>query len=120
MEQLILIIHVLVSIFLIVLILIQHGKGADMGAAFGSGASQTVFGSQGKAPFLLKLTGSLAVVFFVTCLILGNIASNQSRQQTILSIPSTTPAKTVPIEPSTNNNAKPISSALPVKTPVTE
>ena len=56
--------HIVVAIIIIILILVQHGKGADMGAAFGSGSSQTVFGSKGAAPFLMKLTGFLAAVFF--------------------------------------------------------
>ena len=60
MYQLILIIHVLIAVAVIGLVLIQHGKGADIGAAFGSGASNTVFGSQGTGSFLFKLTGGLA------------------------------------------------------------
>ena len=56
MYQFILLIHVFIAAFLILLVLIQQGKGATMGAAFGSGASQTVFGSRGSGSFLLKLT----------------------------------------------------------------
>ena len=56
---------------LIGLILVQHGKGAEAGAAFAGGASGTVFGSQGSASFLVKLTTALAIIFFMTCLVLS-------------------------------------------------
>ena len=64
MYQLLLIIHIVIAIGIIGLVLLQHGKGADMGAAFGSGASNTVFGSQGTGSFLFKLTGGLVLAFF--------------------------------------------------------
>ena len=70
-------IHVLVAVVLIGLVLIQHGKGADIGATFGSGASNTLFGSQGTGGFLFKLTGGLAITFFVTSLTLSYLVSNQ-------------------------------------------
>lgn len=79
MQQLILIIHVIIAMVLIGLVLIQHGKGADIGASFGSGASQTVFGSQGSATFLTKLTGALAFVFFITSLTLGYLGSQATK-----------------------------------------
>ena len=60
------VIHVLVAVAIICLVLVQHGKGADAGAAFGSGASGTVFGAAGKSNFLAKLTKWMVVVFFVT------------------------------------------------------
>lgn len=81
MQQLILIIHVLVAIAIVALVLIQHGKGADVGAAFGSGSANTMFGSAGHMPFLMKLTSLLAVVFFVTSMSLGYLAS-QSQKHT--------------------------------------
>ena len=65
-EQIILIVHVLAAIGIIALILIQQGKGADAGASFGSGASQTVFGSAGSGNFLTKSTALLATIFFAT------------------------------------------------------
>lgn len=77
MYQIILIVHVLVAITIIGLVLIQHGKGADIGAAFGSGASSTVFGSQGTGGFLFKLTGILALTFFVTSLTLSSLVARQ-------------------------------------------
>lgn len=77
MYQIMLMIHVVIAIAIIGLVLIQHGKGADIGAAFGSGASGTVFGSQGSGGFLFKLTGGLAMAFFATSLTLGYIVSNE-------------------------------------------
>ncbi len=71
MYQLILMLHILVSVILIALVLIQHGKGADIGASFGSGASTTVFGSQGTGGFLFRATAGLAMVFFMTSLTLS-------------------------------------------------
>lgn len=79
MQALILITHVLVAVSLIALVLLQHGKGADAGAAFGSGASNTMFGSQGSTPFLIKLTGGLAALFFATSIGLSYFASLQSK-----------------------------------------
>jgi preprotein translocase subunit SecG len=77
MYQLILLIHVLVAIILVGLVLIQHGKGADIGASFGSGASNTVFGSQGTGSFLFKFTGALAVTFFLTSVTLSYMVGAQ-------------------------------------------
>ena len=78
MQTLIISIHIILAILLVVLILVQHGKGADAGAAFGSGASSTVFGSQGSATFLTKLTTVIALSFFLTSLSLAYFASNTS------------------------------------------
>lgn len=100
MEQLIIIIHVLAAIAIIALVLLQHGKGADVGAAFGSGASNTMFGSQGALPFLMKITAVLAALFFVTSLSLSFLASGVHKQENTLQLPSvpvnTAPAKTTP------------------------
>lgn len=68
MESFVLVVHVLVAIAMIGLILLQQGRGADMGASFGAGASQTVFGAAGAAGFLTKLTAALAAIFFATSL----------------------------------------------------
>ncbi len=87
MYQLILVFHVLVALTLIGLVLIQHGKGADIGASFGSGASNTVFGSQGTGNFLFKLTGVLALVFFITSLSLSYMVSMQYQRAESRAIP---------------------------------
>ena len=79
MDSILLIVHLFVAAGLVSLVLLQQGKGADMGAAFGSGSSQTVFGSRGSANFLSRTTSVLATVFFLTSLSLAYFAG-QSRQ----------------------------------------
>lgn len=74
MNQILLIVHVVVCLGIIGLVLIQHGKGADAGAAFGSGASGTVFGSGGSGSFLTRLTAVFATGFFITSLALAIFA----------------------------------------------
>ena len=81
MQQLILLFHVIISIAMVGLILVQQGKGSDVGAAFGSGSSNTMFGSQGATPFLFKLTATLAALFFACCLVLSNMAASVSFNQ---------------------------------------
>ena len=76
---LLLAVQMLSALGMIGLILIQHGKGADMGAAFGSGASGSLFGATGSANFLSRTTAVLAAVFFVTSLSLAYIASNKPK-----------------------------------------
>lgn len=79
MYDLFIVIYLLVSLALIGLVLIQHGKGANMGAAFGAGASATVFGSSGAGNALTKTTTILAILFFVLSIILGNFTAKQSK-----------------------------------------
>ncbi len=99
MYQLILMIHVSVALALIGLVLIQHGKGADIGASFGSGASGTVFGSQGTGTFLFKLTGGLALVFFITSVTLSYLVATRYQQAEQLAMPqqNSAPASQYPI-----------------------
>jgi len=78
MEKIILIFHFVVAIGLIGLILLQQGKGAEAGASFGSGASQTVFGSGGGWNFFSKMTAILSTIFFVTSVSLALIAKNKT------------------------------------------
>jgi preprotein translocase subunit SecG len=78
LETLIWVIHVLSAISVIVLVLLQHGKGADMGAAFGSGSSGSLFGASGSANFLSRMTGALAAVFFITSLGLTYLSSHKT------------------------------------------
>ena len=75
--------HVLLTIALIGLILLQRGKGADIGAAFGSGASSTVFGSQGSASFLTRTTAVLATAFFLMSLTLAYLSGQRVEQQSV-------------------------------------
>ena len=78
MELFIWILHVVSAVGVIVLVLLQHGKGADMGAAFGSGSSGSLFGASGSANFLSRTTGILAAVFFVTSLGLTYLSTNKT------------------------------------------
>ncbi|MGD9152504.1 MAG: preprotein translocase subunit SecG [Gammaproteobacteria bacterium] len=80
MEQIILVFHVLFAVALIGLVLLQKGKGASMGAAFGSGASQTVFGSRGSIGFLMKLTLLFAALFFATSIWLTYLAAHRAKE----------------------------------------
>ena len=68
MQTLVLVLHILAAAGIVVLVLLQHGKGADMGAAFGSGSAGSLFGSSGAANFLSRTTAVLAAVFFATSL----------------------------------------------------
>ncbi len=96
--SLVLTIHILVALTIIGLVLMQHGKGADMGAAFGSGASGSLFGATGSANFLSRATGILAAVFFLTSLTLAYVASNKPKtsgsvmQEQVQSTPVSSPA----------------------------
>jgi len=78
LETVLLIIVVVVAVGLVALILLQHGKGADAGASFGSGASQTVFGSTGAGNFLTHTSAILATLFFVTCLALAYVSREKA------------------------------------------
>ena len=75
----VLVVHILVGFAVCGLVLVQHGKGADMGAGFGSGGSGSVFGATGSANFLSRTTAILAAIFFVTSLALAYIASNKPK-----------------------------------------
>lgn len=89
--------HIIVAIFLIGFILIQQGKGAQAGAAFGSGASQTVFGSQGSGGFLSKATGYLGAAFFVLSLMLAFMVNKAIRAD----------MQNIPIAPVTETQSTP-------------
>ena len=84
MHTILVVVHLFLSIGLIGLILIQHGKGADAGAAFGSGASSTVFGARGSANFLSRTTGILALLFFITSLTLAWMAMQTARDSGLM------------------------------------
>ena len=87
MEQLILIIHVLAATGLIGLVLMQQGKGADSSATFGTGVSQSVFGSQGSGSFLVKATAILATTFFLTSISLNYFTPRHNRIDSLLAEP---------------------------------
>jgi preprotein translocase subunit SecG len=111
-HELIIIFHIFLCAGIIGLVLIQHGKGADAGAAFGSGASATVFGSQGSASFLTKTTAILATTFFITSLTLAYFSTQKiepksvvEKEQATVTLPtSEIPGAEVPGEAVTDND----------------
>jgi preprotein translocase subunit SecG len=96
METLILVLHVLTALAVVGLVLLQHGKGADVGAAFGSGASGSLFGSSGSANILSRTTAVLAAVIFLTSMGLTYFSGQKSEQKGLMA-PAPAPAqKTLP------------------------
>lgn len=76
--------HVILAIVLIVLVLLQHGKGADMGAAFGSGSAGSLFGASGSANFLSRSTAVVATLFFISSMSLTYLSANQTKGDSIM------------------------------------
>ena len=110
MYEALLVIFLLVAIGLIAMIMLQQGKGADMGASFGAGASATMFGSSGSGNFMTRTTAIQAAVFFILSMVLGNMSSQQGKQggkwsdlgqQTEVE-QTTTPAPAAPATPSSD------------------
>ena len=101
MYEALLVVFLIVALALVAMIMLQQGKGADMGASFGAGASGTLFGSSGSGNFMTRTTGILATLFFIISLLLGNINSNKTSKGSEwenLSAPSKT-EQTQPAEP---------------------
>lgn len=84
METLILAVHVIVALMIIVLVMLQQGKGADMGAAFGSGASGSLFGASGSANFLSRTTAIAATIFFITSLSLAYFSGSGVKSDSVM------------------------------------
>jgi preprotein translocase subunit SecG len=117
LESVLLVVYILVAIALCVLVLLQHGKGADMGAAFGSGSSGSVFGASGSANFLSRSTAVLAVVFFLGSLGLtylgsSRVAPRELMDQGVMGSTPATKAADVPV-PSTPAAPAPATSPAP-------
>ena len=116
MQTILIIFHLFLAIFLIGLVLMQHGKGADAGAAFGSGASGTVFGARGAANFLSRSTAVVAALFFLTSLVLAWFAMQVTDQVGVMdtierAAPTpAAPTEEVPVIP----GQEPVESALEV------
>ncbi len=102
METLLLTLHYFICLFMIIVILLQAGKGADIGAVFG-GASQTVFGSRGPTTFLNKMTAVVAMMFIVTSISLAHIAKYRELSSVVDKVPVSSegaaPAAALPVEP---------------------
>lgn len=91
MQTLVVVIHIVVAVAIIGLVLLQQGKGADTGASFGSGASQTVFGASGTGNFLTRATTIAAAIFFVTSLSLAIFARNNAGISSTAGLPVVNP-----------------------------
>ena len=87
LETVVIVFHLLGALGVVALVLLQQGKGADAGASFGAGASNTVFGGQGTSTFLSKFTGILAAAFFITSLGLGYFAKEKAHELTQVGLP---------------------------------
>ena len=107
MSTFIILVHVVVCISLIFVVLLQTGKGADMGAAFGGGSSQTLFGSTGASSFLSKMTTGAAIVFMLTSL---SLAYFSSRRPTSSIMPTVTPPPVTEEVPSESTAPLPVQS----------
>lgn len=107
------VIHIIVCIFLIVLVLLQPGKGGDLGSVFGGGSSDSVFGSSGAAPFLTKLTRLLALIFVITSLSLGYFSVRSIQSTVISDTPAVEQNVTSPEETGTETSAKPAENDSP-------
>jgi preprotein translocase subunit SecG len=124
MEQLILVGHVVFAIVIIGLIMIQQGKGADMGASFGSGSSQTVFGAGGGGNLLTRLTAVLATLFFVTsfglAIVAKDKASNMVEVDYIPEVNQVAPVMTVESELDAMEASIPAASSKPTSSDIPE
>jgi preprotein translocase subunit SecG len=111
MEFLVWIVHILVASAVVGLVLLQHGKGADMGAAFGSGSSGSLFGASGSANFMSRATAVLATLFFVTSLALTYFSSlkNEPEIKPVVRQPATS----VPVAPTAPLNGSDKAGAIP-------
>lgn len=109
-HTLLLIFHVVVGAIIIALVLVQRGKGAETGAAFGSGASATVFGAKGSANFLSRSTAVLATIFFATSLSLAYLGSQRPVAKSVVDEGS---GVTVPASPAVQGQPPPAAPAAP-------
>ena len=91
METIIVVVHLVVAVIIVGLVLLQQCKGADAGASFGAGASQTVFGASGSGNFLVRATTVAAVIFFITSLSLSLVAKNQTGFSSTTGLPVVSP-----------------------------
>ena len=100
METFVMAVHVLASVAVIGLVLLQHGKGADLGAAFGSGTSGSLFGVSGSSNFLSRATSVLVTVFFITSLTLAYLSSSREEGSSVIkdAVQTTAPVSEVPAD----------------------
>lgn len=117
METLILFVHILAALCMIGLILLQQGKGAEAGASFGAGASNTFFGASGTGNFLTKSTAVLTAIFFGTSIMLAIFAKRHSQE--LFTLPGTSTSVTAPNAASAPVTSAPASAAPAVPAPAT-
>ncbi|MGQ7817309.1 preprotein translocase subunit SecG [Metapseudomonas furukawaii] len=103
LETVVVVVHLLVALGVVGLVLIQQGKGADAGASFGAGASATVFGSQGSATFLSRVTAILAAVFFITSLGLAYFAKEKADALSNVGLPDPAVLEVQPSKPAADD-----------------
>ncbi|WP_318444121.1 preprotein translocase subunit SecG [Photobacterium leiognathi] len=112
MYEILLVIYLVAALGVIGLVLVQQGKGADMGASFGAGASGTLFGSSGSGNFLTRMTTLLAAIFFVISLVLGNMSAKQATEGSGWEN-LTAPATTQPVVEKINTEKAPSHDEIP-------
>jgi preprotein translocase subunit SecG len=128
--NIILLLHVAAAIGIIVLVLLQHGKGADMGAAFGGGSAGSLFGASGSANFMSRLTGILAAVFFLTSLSMAYLATHKPKSgggvmDSVTTVPAAPAAPVLPGVPSPaaipgqSGASAPVAPSVPAVPPAT-
>ena len=117
METLVLVIHILAALTIVGLVLLQHGKGADAGAAFGSGASGSVFGASGSANFLSRATAIAALVFFLTSLGLTYFISTRSESKGVMATQPAREDKSLPGQIPPTAPAAPAAKSAPPAEP---
>ncbi len=113
MKEILVIIDVLSALGIIALVLLQQGKGADMGAAFGSGASATLFGARGSANFLTRTTAILAVIFFASNMGIAYVSSRQVVPKSVTQTVTEEQKPAVPVEPKQASPAVPAPPGTP-------
>ncbi|MYA30089.1 MAG: preprotein translocase subunit SecG [Gammaproteobacteria bacterium] len=117
LQQLFLAAHVLVAALIIVFVLLQRGKGAETGAAFGSGASGTVFGARGSANFLSRVTAVLATLFFATSLILTGVGKPRPEESLLDTIEQAAPAQEEAVPEEEDEDLPQLPSLQPAEQP---
>lgn len=110
-------IHIVVSVLLIIVVLLQPGKSGDLGSVFGGGTSESVFGSSGAVPFLVKVTRGLAVLFMLTSLSLGYLAATGVSKSVVKDVPRAPVEEPVPVQ---NPDAVTVPESAPEAAPAPE
>ena len=111
MSLILIVIHIVVCVALIMIVLLQTGKGADMGAAFGGGSSQTLFGSTGASTFLSKATTGAAIIFMLTSLALAYMSTQRTGGESIMDKAAAPVEQPAPAAPAQGDTSTPEAAA---------